>query len=124
MPSRMEDRHLSNSHVLLQKLSTRGTTTDCLKSVRQDTGVAFGQTLYFDGTVGLIPGWLFSKACYSYVPDKGSLRCVAFAASVASICEAEALGVTGVRLRSGLSCAALESGLRAFEQRGLDSRGF
>ena len=72
----------------------------------------------------LIPGWLFSNACYSYVPGNCSVRCMGSAASVASIQEAEALGVTGVRLRGGLSCAALESGLRAFEQRGLDSRGF
>lgn len=104
----------------------RGTTTDCIKSIRQDAGVAFGQTLYFDGTVGFCIHTMLvaQQECCSHVPGTCSLWCVGSAASVASIREAEALGVTGVRLRGGLSCAALESGLRAFEQRGLDSRGF
>ncbi|KAK9840914.1 hypothetical protein WJX81_000100 [Elliptochloris bilobata] len=74
------------------KLRMRGTTVDCLKVLRQETGIAFTETLYFD--------------------------------DVASVRGAEALGATGVRLRSGLSCATLESGLKAFEQRGMDSRGY
>lgn len=100
---------LPTKGVHAQELHTHGTVTDCFKAVREKTGIAFAETLFYGGETS--SHWLGCIFCHSCMcVHKAILSCSALVEDIASVRTAKALGMTCVQPRYGISCDALQSG--------------